>query len=380
MATTILRGATMTITYWQTVLEILPEVKDQGLKKYETYPHTAEGWQYLLNYLTANTLRSWFSTELGGNPIISPATSWQFTNGIAIELQGIRYVIIPDESIDQASLNVPREWLEIENWAGDFYLAATVDLDHNIVELWGFTDFNTVKSAPIDFQDHNYQVDRDQINCNPNLLLTQRHFNLPVGTKLVNPIASIDPERAKNLTDRLGSPAVILPRLALPFANWLALCHHPKALKNLSLLRQGKSIKSVINLGDWLANLFPEQWKEPSFAYAYALRGEEEKISRVRRLIIPDGDNVVEFYLVLSLIKSSTDRVSILFQLFPLDVETLPVLQIRIMDGDNNLIQESMTNGTEAMLKMRRFSGNIGDEFIFTLMIKDYEFIEEFVI
>jgi len=368
----------MTITYWQTVLEIPPEVQTQGLKQSATYPHSPEGWQYLLNYLTAHTLWSWFATELGGNPIISSTTSWQFTNGIGIELQGIRYVIIPDESIDQACCNVPREWLEIEDWAGDFYLAATVDIENSTIELWGFADFNTVKSAPIDFQDHNYQVEQEQMNCNPTLLLTQRHFNLPVGTKQVNPVANLSPERVKNLTDRLGSVAVIVPRLALPFADWLALCHYPKALKNISLLRQGKSIKPAINLGNWLANIFPDEWQQPSFAYA--LRGEEEKISRVRRLTISDGDNLLEFYLVLSLIKSATDRVSILFQLFPLDVETLPVLQIRITDGDNNLIQESITNGTESLLKMRRFSGNIGDEFIFKLMIKDYEFIEEFVI
>lgn len=368
----------MTMTYWQTVLEIPPQVKAQGLKQHATFPHRAEGWQYLLNYLTANTIRTWFATELGGNPVVSPATSWQFTNGVAIDLQGVRYVIIPDESIDRNSFSVPREWLEIPAWVGDFYLAATVDLDHNTVELWGFTDFNTLKYAPIDFQDQNYQLDRNYINCNPNLLLTQRHFNLPLETKVVNSVVPISRERAQNLTHRLASANVIVPRLALPFADWLSLIYNQKNLENLSLLRQGKPIKTVVNLGQWLANIFPGDWQPTSFAYA--LRDDEEKISRVRRLTIPDAENVIELYLVLSLIQVTNDRVGVLFQLFPLDADNLPLLQIKITDGGGNLIQQSTTNGTEAMLKMRRFSGTPGDEFIFQLNVKGYEFIEDFVI
>lgn len=368
----------MTMTYWQTMLEITPEVKAQGIKQCVKYPHSEEGYQYLLNYVTATTIRSWLITELGGNPVVSSSSSWQFVNGIGIELRGIRYIVIPDENIDRTFFNIPREWLEIPGWAGDFYLGATVDLENNEIELWGFTEFNTIKSATVDYQDQNYQLAKEHLDANLNLLLTQRHFNIPVQTRLISPIKNLTPERIKFLTDRLALASVIAPRLTLPFADWLSLLHNYKTLEQLSQIRGNGTPKNRINLRDWLANIFPTEWQEPTFAYA--LRGEEGKISRVRRLILTEREMQFEFYLVLSLIKVTTDRVSILFQLFPLELETLPELQIQIIDGEGNLIQQSTTNGTESMLKLRRFTGNIEDEFVLKLQYQNQEFMEAFII
>ncbi|MFN3360480.1 MAG: DUF1822 family protein [Pseudanabaenaceae cyanobacterium] len=370
----------MTVQFYSTLLEIPPQLKAQALREYRKYPRPQEGWQYLLNYLVAKTVVNWLREELGGKPSISDTPTWQFVNGVKISLEGINLVVLPDESIDRASLVIPREWVEHPDWVGDYFFAATVDIDREMVELWGFCDYSAIKQATIDYQDQNYILDRSKLSCDLNLWLSYRQFNIPLAPKVVNSVPQLASTRVNNLTDRLALTSIISPRLAIPFSDWLSLLHERRALERLGLLRQGQRVKSVTNLRDWWAGIFSSEWQEPALSYGYALRGEEEKITRLRQMMFTTEGETVQLYILVSLTKKSQQEVGVLFQLLAPPDQRLPILEVAIRDAEGNTVITTATQGNESLLKLRSFSCTSGDQFSLVLQYKNETITEEFTI
>ena len=53
------------------------------------------------------------------------------------------------ETIEAASLQVPQEWVDIPDWAADYYLAAHVDVDEQRLVLWGYATHAQVKTQGV---------------------------------------------------------------------------------------------------------------------------------------------------------------------------------------------------------------------------------------
>ena len=89
----------------------------------------------LLNYLTQEqdfdfTTKVWLKDDL--------PNFWQILNGSALELNHKKLIVIPHEEKNYAELRVPREWVDIPGWSGDYYLGVEINLEQCWLRIWGY--------------------------------------------------------------------------------------------------------------------------------------------------------------------------------------------------------------------------------------------------
>ena len=204
-------------------------------------------WIAYLNRLSLNTFLPWLREEHAPNATAFPTIAanpsiWEVVNGTGISLGTTRIVLIPTEAADLSELRVPQEWVDIPSWTADYYLAVQVNLEEGCIRIWGYTTHALLKNmGTYDAGDRAYCLDGEDLISNLNILWMARQICPEEVTRIETaPLPALSLTQTENLLQRLGNPALILPRMAVPFETWGALLEHGGWRQRLYEKRQGQ--------------------------------------------------------------------------------------------------------------------------------------------
>jgi hypothetical protein len=217
-------------------------------------------WNAYLNQLCLQTLLPWFQEELSSVQVSQPDL-WELVNGSAVTGGGQRLVLIPTETIDLDEIRIPQEWVDIPSWAADYYLAVQVNPDEAWVRVAGFISRPQLQhQSQLDFQDRSYCLEGSDLIADLSVLWVTQQLaaSNPVAHAAAPEPVSLTTAEAHHLIQRLGNPALLSPRLAVPLERWAALLNHPGWQKRLVEQRRGLPERrplqwlqsSLANLGD----------------------------------------------------------------------------------------------------------------------------------
>ncbi|WP_414753959.1 DUF1822 family protein [Anabaena sp. CCY 9910] len=301
-------------------LEISETEQKKIWQQSQAFSSDSRRWSAYLNRLSLNTFLPWLQAEHNPDATAFPRLAalpsvWEVVNGFGISFGTKRMVLIPTEAVDLSELRVPQEWVDIPSWTADYYLAVQVNLEEGCIRIWGYTTHALLKSmGTYDASDRAYCVDGENLIANLGILwiASQLCVEEPTRSEETVPLQELAIAQAQNLLQRLGNPALILPRLAVPFPTWGALLEHGGWREHLYEQRQGQQQKWSIT--QWLqagvsdfAQAFG--WHsvelESNFAGARGLESTTELPTLVRTLTIAGQ----EYELRVKAKNSITDRV-----------------------------------------------------------------------
>lgn len=221
-------------------LEIEPEQKEsaeQKVKNIDTYQY-----QSYLNQLALEIVLPYIQEEYPQATVtkFDYAQFWQLgVNGVAVEFDAKRLVLIPSEAYDIDELRISQEWIDIPELAADYYLAVQVDVEDSLMRVWGYTTHKELKeTGTYCDRDRSYYITREQIVEDINALWLMRQYFPDKPTKAE--IASI-PELSESdlipLLDRLVNPEIRLIRRVIPFEQWAYIFNTQKLRMELMVNR-----------------------------------------------------------------------------------------------------------------------------------------------
>jgi Protein of unknown function (DUF1822) len=275
----------------QLFIEISEADKSTAWQQTKSSATPTSRWNAYLNQVSLNAFLPWLQEERNEtakatNSKNALASLWELVNGTSVNIDGKRLLLVPSENCDFDELRVPQEWVDIPSWAADYYLGVQVNLDDNYIRVWGYCSHTQLKKTEnYDGRDRSYTVEEDNLIEDLSVLWLSQEFCPNEVTKAeIAPIAAISSEQVKNLTERLGSADLLMPRLAIPFQYWAALVENDSTRQKLVNKRRGQQeLPSVV---DWLkasaANLVEEYgWRQVEFQPSVVgARGESATLER----------------------------------------------------------------------------------------------------
>jgi|GEM_PF-1978827 len=226
----------------------------------------------------------------------------KLVNGFALQVGKTRLIFIPSQTIDPAEFEVPQEWVDLSNWAADYYVPIQVNLAGKYLHLWSFISHQNLKNyAEFDRAFHNYQISgRDTIE-NLDVLFTACELHslgeLTPARGTIDPLPKLAPAEAQKLTQQLQQhKSHFSPRFSVPFAQWGEILNNPQWFDRYrSGLTPDRTTIKVNNLREWLlagAKSLDNGWQSiESFLnppqLAYAERSSAVQLLELRSRLIP---------------------------------------------------------------------------------------------
>ncbi len=157
-------------------------------------------------------------------------------NGFSLSISGVKIAFIPSQDLDLMSFEIEREWVDLSNWAADYYVPIQVDIESQYLHLWGFISHEyLLDRATLDRNTQSYQVASGDLIDDLDLLwvacdLVASKMLTPERGKIPNLPLLSEPD-AKISIDRLQHhQSVFSPRLALTFDRWGAILNRSEYL------------------------------------------------------------------------------------------------------------------------------------------------------
>jgi hypothetical protein len=234
------------------VLELDQGTIDRAWLQSQTSSNPASRWQNYLNQVALAVFLPWLQAEEDATakaqiPQSEQAAIWEMVNGTAIAIQDAKLVLIPSEADDLGELRVPQEWIDLPNWAADYYLAVQVNVDAGYVRVWGYSTHQQLKQGIFNQSDRTYSLADDELIGDLNTLWVARALcPNEVTQAAIEPLPELSTAQADNLIERLGNPSQLLPRLEVPFSTWGALLQNPQWFRRLGAARRGIATKTPV--------------------------------------------------------------------------------------------------------------------------------------
>ena len=257
----------------QTVLD-LPANPDLWARS-ESTADAAARWRLYLYQLVTSALLQWCQEERVqfGNvqvwPEAAPLDIWHVVGGLALTLGDRRIVVILSEAMDAAEMRVPQEWIDLPDWAGDYYIAAYVDVDDQQLALWGYSTYTQVKNnGHYDAYERTYCLGEDHLIQDFSAFWVALQYEsmdaVAVDAVAVDAVPALSPIQRNNLLNRLAQS--VEPRLEIPFGLWGALLSDADARSQLYQKRCQKqqgyvSTNVPVPLSQWTQQLLSQGWE-----------------------------------------------------------------------------------------------------------------------
>ena len=365
--------------------EIPPDLKAQCWQQSQAHTNDSRCWNAYLNQICLNVILDWIRTEEAPEATswLAPAATsavWEFVNGSAIAIGNQRLVLIPTEVIED-DLEVPQEWVDIPSWAGDYYLGVEVSLDGAHVRVWGYANHQSLKTlGNYDSDDRFYFLDAEQVTTNLTTFSVVRERCTSAQTRAeIAPLPEISTAQADNLIQRLGSPSVRFPRLAVPFQLWGALLANDEWRQWLYQPREERATR----LTAWLQGQVESAWQAievvltpQQAASAWRSRSDTEVASDRRNLnfdvslakVLAFGSPAIrspnsDLALIVGVTAISDTEIKVGVQIYPAGGSSrLPnETQVRLLDESGIEIGQASAAITQSI--QLQFRGRPGERF-----------------
>jgi hypothetical protein len=179
----------------------------------------------------------------------------KLVNGFALQLGKTRLVFIPSQSIDLTEIEIPQEWVDLPNWAADYYIPIQVDVEAKYLHLWTFiSHYNLKNSGEFDRVFRNYEIPDGAETKNLDVLFTACELHA---------LGELTPKRAKNeLIDQLRQHrSAFSPRLELLFGSWGAILNVEQRLEALNSSKPEPDPIPTDDYIEYLKSLMRDGWE-----------------------------------------------------------------------------------------------------------------------
>jgi len=385
-------------------LELSPAMQTEAVRQSQPCRTTASRQRAYLNALCLQAVLEWMRADVPeATPWLAPVLPavWEVVNGTVIMLGAMRLVLMPTEAIDASELEVPQEWVDSPSWAGDYYLAVQVNPEHSWMRVWGYTTHQELKSiGHYDPIDRTYALEAEQLTPDLNAFWATYQLCGAEQTRMaIAPLPELSDTQVGNLIERLGDPAIVFPRLAVPFSLWGALLARSDWLQALYLQRCGiEQVRPVVvRLSDWLQGQFAAVWQAvdtvllPTQAVT-AWRSDESGLEYVPEYVL----NRVKVLALSATVDATEDEgaIALLVGMTPINsthmnlrLHVCPVgenatflqaIQVRLLDGAGTEVGQASATMTETI--QFQFSGQVGEQFSVEVTLGDRTLTELFEI
>jgi len=261
-------------------LAIAPSIQEKAWNQAQYHSNAIARHNAYLNYISLYTMIHWFTdeeaepAEIIDQPAIYPSENslpsvWEVVNGAGIMLGEKKIIVIPSEIEDLEEFCVPQEWVDIPDWAGDYYLAIQVNLEPEEDECWieicGFTTHRYLKAfGDYSQSDRTYRLTLDKLNQDIAVI----EVALPLRMQAEIPkLPKLLESQAQKLLDILSDSSIYTPRLRVnhdvTFEQWAGLIvnqHwrqqlYTRRIDQLAASPITASINQVKNLSSQLVHL-----------------------------------------------------------------------------------------------------------------------------
>jgi len=254
----------------QLFLEFSPEKREKAWQQVQSqgYSNAAARLNAYLNRISLNMFLTYLATapDVQEQPHLAiPETElpsfWEMVNGTAIYWGQMRLILIPSEEPNLTELRVPREWVDIPNWAGNYYLAMQLNLDECWLRVGGYVTYQQLRNqGNHDPMDETYVVDAEDLIEGLSVMeVVEERY--PSQKPMVKPLPRLSPEEAEILLEQLSQKTPYLPRLDVSFVKWAALLANPNWRRDLYHRRVNQSVKQPIKLSQWFQQIFDGGWQ-----------------------------------------------------------------------------------------------------------------------
>ncbi|NES23847.1 MAG: DUF1822 family protein, partial [Symploca sp. SIO3E6] len=198
---------------------------------------------------------------------IDPGLSsiWEFLNGTAIKLGQTRLVIIPEEVTVISELSVPQEWVDIADWAADYYLGMAVNLEDGWLRIYGYATHQKLKEqGRYEPMGRTYALGEDDLIADLNVMWVARELCAAERAEIA-PLPQLSLAQAEKLIAQLGKPSAYSPRLNIDFASWAMVLvneqwrqklYRMRSLSAATLSVTSTLSKALVRLSQWLEQDF----------------------------------------------------------------------------------------------------------------------------
>ncbi len=347
-----------------------------------------------LNQLCLTKLQTWLTDRsIPHQPSFSNDESssiWDVVTGCAINIGNLRLILIPTENLDRSELRVPQEWVDLPNWVGDYYLGVQVDLDTQMMNIWGFVSHQTLKDrgryAEID---RTYSLDSDLLISNLDLLWIAEELALAPRNVVAEPL-NLSLERALELIQLLSQPSPYSPRLMVGFAEWGAIVNNPNLRSQLYQARIQKAAivqapNPTFRLVDWLqqefTNALASGW-ESYRSVAVMSPAHNSTIERAKLIDLQVDLNCHTVVLLVGIIPEANERVRVIVRVHPAIGSRYlpPQLQLSYVDPDGNSLRTVTARTNDDYIQLPAYTCPVGMEFYLQLQLDNARSIERFIV
>lgn len=317
-------------------------------------------------------------------------------NGCAIDLGRRRVVIIPCEISDFDCLCVPQEWIDIPSFAGDYYLAVTVDLEAvgsvSTMKVEGFATHRQIKQfASFNDTERVYNLAVDELI--QSLTVMDITWEMQLRAEIAE-LPSLSTDEANNLLNILGNKEIISPRLRvdIPFTQWGALLANDVLRRQLYTRRVKNFTSSKNNLNQWLNNIFDVGWQsldnifitESRFAFNFRQREYAIRDFSVAGVKLIDlGMELGNKSLALLVgVMPVANEVAVRVQLHSVNGDTYlpPNVKLALLSTSGTTLQECSSRIQDNFIQLKRFTCPQGTAFRIRVAMNSFSFTEDFVI
>ncbi len=345
---------------------------------------------------------------------VNDDTVWEFINGssIAIELiinenddlsddtpQNLvkkvkKLILIPSENLDIEECSIPAEWVDIPNFAGDYYLPVQLNLDKKYLHFWGYISRQSLKQkADYNNTFHNYYVHQTDLITDLDLLWVALSICEEKGEVKLLPQVSV--KEVKNTIAKLTKVTRYSPRLEVDFQKWATLLNNEESLKTLYQQRVNPKaiLPSFTNLEKWLQQEFDQALElgwglvsnhfTPQTLACLPMTDKDINQSVEKAKTIKFSRELEEktvIFFLQTTKNTNNNRYEVLMQVYPDQSEKyLPLnlsFTIRDLESDTN-IQTIISQKGDRLIQTK-FNCDQEDKFRITLTLDEIEKSEDF--
>jgi Protein of unknown function (DUF1822) len=375
-------------------LDITPDEIDRVTPNPQRYSNPTGINNAQINQLCLTKFQTWLTDrEITHQPSFNDsesATIWDVVTGCAVEIGKLRLILIPTDNLDRSELRVPQEWLDLPTWAGDYYLGVQIDLDSQMMNIWGFASHQALKDrGRYSARDRTYSLDSDQLVSNLDLLWIAEELGL-APRDIIPELPTLSLERALELIQGLSQPSPYSPRLALNFAEWSAILNNPTLRSQLYQTRIQKAAiiqapAPTFRLVDWLRQEFTNAiscgW-ESHQAVAVMSPSHNNTIARSKLINLQVDLSRETVVLLVGIIPESGDRMRAIVRVHPAIGSRYlpPQLQLSYLDADGATLRTVTARTNDDYIQLPAFTCSIGTEFNLQLQLQNARSIERFIV
>lgn len=372
-------------------LEVSREVQDFSWRQLQFCTSANSRWNTFLNQICLDTFLPWLQAEYAPQAQVwtdvAHSNVWKLVNGTAIIMDTRRLILIPDKNVETRELSVPQEWIDIPNWAGDYYLGVEVSPDGEWLRVWGYATHEQIKNqGSYNSEERTYCLDANLMVEDISVLwVVQQLYPTEVTQAQIAPLPTLPDTQVENLWRRLINPSIVNPRLELPFETWGALLTRPDWQEHLH------QTPNIVSLRELFEGVLTNTWQsiealfnqEPNFAFSFrqGIDTEQTSIQKAKLIDLPTKQGNQTLVLMLILTEETDGRLLVRVQLHAKErAQYLPEqAKLELISASGEIIQSITARNQDNSIQLKRFKCPTNAQFSLQVSLDDFCFTENCV-